>query len=122
MRYLIIIIFFAAVILLILNIGGSKEDNPVSKGVSALGKAKTASLNAIMKNLMNALDSYYADHNEYPEILEILIPNYLRSENEIVDPWGTLIQLRKDEQLNLFLVSAGRDKAFGTEDDIKRSL
>ena len=70
----------------------------------------------------NAVNSYVADNNEYPSSIDLLVPQYLKSEIHTTDPWGTPFKFEYDEDQNLYLVSAGRDTIFGTEDDIKRRM
>ncbi len=90
--------------------------------VNSVQKAKKGVIESQIATIENAINSYFSDNNEYPEILDQLIPQYLRAETHIIDPWGTPFHLEHDEDLNLFLISAGRDTEFGTEDDIKRRM
>ena len=90
--------------------------------IKKIDEAKLISLNSQMKNIQHALDQYYYDRNEYPEILDVLVPYYIRLEDYLIDPWGTKIKIETDDNMNLILVSAGRDKSFGSSDDIKRRI
>jgi hypothetical protein len=90
--------------------------------INALNKADALDLDTKIKAIKDALDSYYSDNNQYPEDLEMLVPNYLGVETALLDPWGTHFKLETDADMNLTLVSAGKDKAFGTADDVKRRI
>jgi hypothetical protein len=90
--------------------------------INALGKADALDLNTKIKTIKDALDSYYADHNEYPETLEMLMPEYLQTENALTDPWGTRFRLETDETGEFALISAAKDQTFGNTDDIKRRI
>ena len=98
------------------------EDSALVKMVNSIHKAKSRVINSQIASIENAINSYFSDNNEYPEILDQLIPHYLRIKSHIIDPWGTPFTLENDEDLNLFLISAGRDTIFGTKDDIKRRM
>jgi hypothetical protein len=75
-----------------------------------------------IKNIKDALNAYYVDHNEYPEIIDMLTPNYIRTNDAIADPWGTAFKLETDDQMNLILISAGADRIFDSDDDIIRRI
>lgn len=90
--------------------------------INALDKADALDLDTKIKTIKDALDSYYADNNQYPEELETLVPGYLGAEGALLDPWGVRFKLETDEEMNLTLVSAGKDKTFGSADDIKRRI
>jgi hypothetical protein len=120
MRFGILIVFIALIVALFLYLGKGSQSNPVAQGMAALDKAKTATLELDMNSISTAITTYFGDHNEYPESLEMLVPKYLPATNSILDSWGNPFQLEKDDQQNLFLVSAGPDRIFVTRDDIKR--
>lgn len=126
MKNLIYIISIAALVGLSLFCGdadGTKKETSYPQTlINALGKADALELDNKIKTIKDALDSYYADQNQYPETLETLVPDYLRTENVLIDPWGTHFKLETDEAGNLTLVSAGKDKTFGNTDDIKRRI
>lgn len=126
MKNVIHIILIAALVGMSLFCGDSSENK---KGTSytqtlinALDKADTLDLETKITTIKGALDAYNADNNQYPEQLEALVPDYLRAEGALLDPWGTPFTLETDESMNLTLVSAGKDKTFGTADDIRRRI
>ena len=90
--------------------------------MAELEKAKIATLEIDMNNISAAINTFFSDYNEYPENLDMLVPKYLPSANFILDSWGNPFHLEKNDQQNLYLVSAGPDRIFATGDDIKRRL
>ena len=122
MRIGILIVFIALIVMLVLFMGKSQHTNPVAQGMAALEQAKIATLELDMNSISAAITTYFGDYNEYPETLDMLVPNYLPSTNSIVDSWGNPFHLEKDDQQNLYLISAGPDRVFATSDDIERRL
>lgn len=120
MRFGILIVFIAMIIVLVLYLSKGGQTNPVAQGMADLDKAKTVTLELDMNSISTAITTYFGDNNEYPENLDILVPKYLPSTNSILDSWGNPFHLEKDDQQNLFLISAGPDRIFATNDDIKR--
>jgi ABC-type glycerol-3-phosphate transport system substrate-binding protein len=86
------------------------------------GSAGESLLNTRIKAIKTALDMYYTDNNEYPEMLDELVPEYIKTKTEILDTWDTPLELETDDEMNLVIVSAGPDKTFGNTDDIKRRI
>jgi len=101
---------------------GNKDKPAIQTMLKQIDKAQEVSLNSKFRIIGNALNSYYSDHGEYPEILDLLVPNYLRSPQNLVDPWGTQFKLKRDEEMTLLVVSGGKDKVLGNEDDFERRL
>ncbi len=99
-----------------------EEKSYTGRLVGALAETDALDINTKIKTIKTAMDSYFIDHNEYPEMLEMLVPDYLRTDDALVDPWGTPFEIETDEEMNLILVSAGKDKTFETTDDIKRRI
>jgi len=120
MRIGILILFIALIVGLFLTVGKGREANPVARGTAALDKTKTATLELDMNSISAAITTYFGEHNEYPENLDMLVPKYLPSANSIIDSWGNPFHLEEDEQQNMVLLSAGPDRIFATADDIKR--
>ena len=86
------------------------------------GSAGESLLDTRIKAIKTALDMYYTDNNEYPEMLDELVPEYIKTKTEILDTWDTPLELETDDEMNLVIVSAGPDKTFGNTDDIKRRI
>jgi hypothetical protein len=122
MRFGILLVFITLIVLLFLYVGKGRQANPVAQGMAALEKAKTATLELDMNSISAAITTYFADNNEYPENLDMLVPKYLPSANSITDSWGEPFQLEIDDLQNYTLVSAGPDRVFATADDIRRRL
>jgi type II secretory pathway pseudopilin PulG len=107
---------------LLYGCGSDGEKSGMEKMVDSYQQSKYKLIESQISSIETAIDSYFADNNEYPEDLDQLIPQYLRTEEHIIDPWGTPFKLEYDENMNLYLISAGRDLIFATEDDVKRRL
>jgi hypothetical protein len=122
MRFGILLVVAALIVVMVLYLGKGPQANPVSQGMAALEKAKTVTVEIDMNSISGAINAYFGDNNEYPESLDRLVPQYLPSVNSIIDSWGVLFQLEKDDPQNLILVSAGPDRIFATADDIRRRL
>lgn len=126
MKNIIYVILIAALVCLCFFCGDSNKNKKgtsyTQELIGALGKADTLELDTKIKAIKDALDSYYTDNNQYPDSLETLVPEYLRTENDLVDPWGTRFKLEMDSAMSLTLVSAGKDKMFNNADDIKRRI
>ncbi|MCP4220428.1 MAG: hypothetical protein GY765_37705, partial [bacterium] len=100
----------------------SKKKSYADNLGSALRKGRALGTDTQTKAVKSALEMYYADNNGYPNSLEELIPTYLVSRNDILDRWGTPMELQYDEENNPRIVSAGQDKVFGNDDDISRRI
>ncbi len=98
------------------------EQSALEKMVDTPQRSKNTLIMPQISAIENALNSYFTDNNEYPASMDELVPQYLKSKSHTTDPWGTPFKLEYDEVQNLYLVSAGRDTIFGTEDDIKRRM
>ena len=118
----LLIIFIALLVALVLYLGKGQKSDPVSQANSSLDKAKTVSLEPILRQVEAALASYAEENGGYPEDLENLLPRYLPRNDLLIDPWGTRLRLEKDDQENFYLLCAGPDRRFATGDDSRRSL
>jgi hypothetical protein len=122
MRFGLLILLIALVIVMVVYLGKGRQANPVAEASADLDKAKGATLEPIMKQVETAVDAYADENGNYPENLEILVPQFLSRTDDLIDPWGTRLRLERGEPQKLSLVSAGPDRAFGTSDDSRRSL
>jgi len=130
MRKHIFIITIVLVIGMISFCGKSTEKDQTDKpsqtqqlvGGLLGGSSGESILDSKIKAIKTALDMYYTDNNEYPELLEDLVPDYVKTKTELLDPWGTPFELESDDEMNLLIISAGVDKTFDNADDIKRRI
>ncbi|MCK5055984.1 MAG: type II secretion system protein GspG [Candidatus Aminicenantes bacterium] len=90
----------------------SKEKTYPEHLIDALDKAGSLSRDHQIQAVKDALNSYYIDNGDYPGNLNELVPTYLKVETQLIDSWGTTFQIE-----NTTIVSAGKDKEFGTADD-----
>jgi predicted small lipoprotein YifL len=109
------------IILIILSVGlvscGKKDPKEKSYPEhlkSALDKAGDISTDYQINHIKEALNSYYIDNGEYPANLDELVPSYLKVDLELMDPYDTKFKIENNE-----IISAGKDKRFGTGDDKK---
>ena len=65
-----------------------------------LDEAKVTAAKIKAKNISNAIDSYYIDHDAWPQSLDALLVKseigkgpYLTSRDDILDPWGKVYQI-----------------------------
>jgi hypothetical protein len=99
-----------------------KAPSSMQEKLEVPGRAKETLIESPIANIKSAIEAYFMNHNEYPQQLQDLIPNYIRTESALNDPWQKKFKLEREGEDNLFLVSAGRDGVFGTQDDIKRGI
>ena len=120
-----IVIISTIFFVLLIGIGCDKsegEKSALEKMVDTPQRSKNTLILSQISAIENAVNSYFSDNNEYPESVDQLVPQYLRTESDTIDPWGTPFRLESDPDQKLFLISAGRDTIFDTEDDIKRRM
>jgi len=86
------------------------------------GSTGESILDTKIRAIKTALDMYYTDNNEYPEMLEDLVPEYMKTKTALLDPWGTPFELESNDEMNLEIISAGKDKTFDNADDVKRRI
>ena len=123
MRGFLLILLLALLVIVTLYTGFlSKKDSLPQKAISASNRMDHMLTETDLKHIIQAIESYFSDFGRYPESLKELIPVYLRTLNESLDPWGTPYQIITDGQTDLSLVSAGKDKIFNTSDDLKRRI
>ncbi len=123
MRGFFIVILAALLIVVLIFTGNfSKKGSSPKDLVKLIDKSKIVLLETDIRSIKNALNLYYFDNNKYPYTLEELIPQYLNSYNELIDPWGNKFKLETDEDMNQIIISAGRDGVSGNSDDIQRRL
>jgi hypothetical protein len=104
------------------SVSSEKEKTYPHQLSDALDKADMLSLDLKVNDIKAALNLYYTEKGQYPESLDILVPEYLKMESQLEDTWGSKFKLDTTEEMNMVLVSPGKDKIFGTADDIKRRL
>jgi len=124
MRGFLLVILIAAVIVIAINTGvcNKKGSTPVDQMEHAMVQTKGADLEASIRAIANAIDLYYSDFGEYPGVLDILVPQYLKTEEELLDPWRNKFKIERDDEMNVYLTSPGRDLIWESEDDIKRRI
>jgi hypothetical protein len=122
MRFVLLVILIALAVLLLLHVGKGRPSNPVKEADAILDKTKQAILPSQLQQVEAALDAYTSEHGYYPDDLSQIVPDFLPNPDFLIDPWGTQLRLVRGEGEKTFLLSAGPDRAFGSGDDIRRSL
>lgn len=122
MKYLMLLLGLGCLLLVAVHMTKRDVEKAADGQGSGLDKAKDAALEIQLKVISDALDLYREDSHGFPENLESLVSRYLPSENDLVDPWGIRIALRRDVRQDLILVSAGRDRIFDSPDDAKKRI
>jgi general secretion pathway protein G len=87
------VLIVTAIIVILAGLGGYYVMGQYKEAQVSEAKLKA-------KNIAKAVDTYYLDHNRYPDALDALLVKddagkgpYLTNQNEIVDPWGQRFQL-----------------------------
>jgi general secretion pathway protein G len=86
--------------------------------VGAGNRAKIRTTKASMKVIQSGIKQYFLDHSEYPTSLQLLVDKeYL--DPDIKDSWGSAFFYDPRAANGAYdLISFGKDKVEGTEDDI----
>jgi len=117
-----LLIALAIIVFMMTSKDSPSGETYTGRMVRALNQAEKLALDSKVTNIKRAMESYNLDNDKYPETLDALVPNYLRVEAYIKDPWGEFFELETDEENNLILVSSGIDRVLGNDDDIRRRL
>jgi hypothetical protein len=119
---IIVLIALAIIVFLMTSKDSPSGETYTGRMVRALTQAEKLALDSKITAIKRALEVYNMENDKYPETLDALVPNYLRIEEYIRDPWGEWFELETDEENRLILVSSGIDRVFGNDDDIRRRL
>jgi type II secretory pathway pseudopilin PulG len=119
---IIVLIALAIVVLLFTTRDSGKKNTYAEQIIQTLDKTEQLALDSRINAIKQALDAYAGDNGRYPDTLDVLVPNYLRIEDHIKDPWGNPFEIETDENMKCTLISPGKDGIFGNKDDIKRSF
>jgi hypothetical protein len=117
-----VLIALAIIVFLLTSRDSPSGETYTGRLVRALTQAEKLALDSKITAIKRGLESYNLDNDKYPETLDDLVPHYLRIDEYIKDPWGEWFELETDEENNLILVSSGKDRVLGNDDDIKRRL
>jgi hypothetical protein len=123
MRGILIVVLLALLIIGFVYISKNQtEKTSVEQMVAQTENVKPHLIDQTMNNILVAINSFYENRNEYPEQLDLLAPFFIRTDSELIDPWGEKLYLQEDQDMNLHLCSAGPDRIINTSDDIKRRI
>lgn len=106
----VIIVFF----LYVVKRGGKSH---LKEQVDAFAEVKEKTTRTNLTSLERAIDIFIAQNGRVPDDLKE-VQTFSRSVYIDTDSWGNKIKYERISESNFKLVSAGKDKTFGTEDDI----
>jgi hypothetical protein len=116
-RGLLIVLILALVLVFFLMLAKSSSKAPLATQVEVYSKAQTEVTRSTLQNLEKVVFSYISDQGRAPEsLLEIQNSGHLSG--AVVDGWGRRIKYEKLSDSTFRLSSAGKDRTFGTKDDI----
>ena len=106
---LVVVLAFGAMILAAMGI---------AVAAIALSDPQKVELTSDMINLATAIEKYRDENHYLPAGLDLVNVD----EQALTDPWGTKYQyVQNDPKDDFDIISAGKDKQFGTGDDVKLS-
>jgi len=89
---------------------------------NVVGETLDMLLQTKIVRIREALNTYFMDHGAFPEYMDLLVPDYIRTQQEISDPWNMPLKLEQDESMSTAIHSAGPDGQWETSDDIWRKI
>lgn len=106
----VIFVFFVYVV----RRGGKSH---LEEQVDAFAEVKEKTTRTNLTSLERAIDIFIAQNGRVPKDLKE-VQTFSRSVYMDTDSWGNKIKYERISESNFKLTSAGKDKTFGTEDDI----
>jgi len=106
----------------IYTVRNSDGETIVDQKRHAVNEARGMLMQTKVVRIREALNTYFMDNGAYPEMLDLLVPDYIRTKQEITDPWGMAIRIERDDTLTTVIHSAGPDTQWDTDDDIWREI
>lgn len=106
----VIFVFFVYVV----RRGGKSH---LEEQVDAFAEVKEKTTRTNLTSLERAIDIFIAQNGRVPKDLRE-VQTFSRSVYMDTDSWGNKIKYERISESNFKLTSAGKDKTFGTEDDI----
>jgi hypothetical protein len=113
------VLFVAAAVLVFLVFRPAGKKNVVEKGLDAKEAAAEAQTRANLQGVETAVVAYMADAGAAPASLAAL-QNLRLLPAGAIDGWGRTIRYERISDSSFRVISAGKDGAFGTGDDIVR--
>ena len=106
----VIVVFF----LYVVKRGGKSQ---LKEQVDAFAEVKEKTTRTNLMSLEKAIDLFIAQSGKVPKDLKE-IQTFSRSVYVDTDSWGNKIKYERISDSSYRLISAGKDKSFGTDDDI----
>ena len=118
LRGFLAILILGAVVVYFLWVAKAGKDKVVDE-VKAFSRVNVQLTKANIASLAREVHSYIAMQGRYPKSLKEL-QEFRRLPLSTKDAWGTTIEYERLSGESFRLISAGRDRAFDTEDDISQ--
>ena len=118
LRGFLAILILGAVVVYFLWVAKAGKDKVVDE-VKAFSRVNVQLTKANIASLAREVHSYIAMHGRHPKSLKEL-QEFRRLPLSTKDAWGTTIEYERLSGESFRLISAGRDRAFDTEDDISQ--
>jgi hypothetical protein len=113
-----LVIFLLVVILVFFLYVVKRDGKSRLKGqVDSFAEVKEKTTRTNLSSLEKAIDIFIAQHGRIPDDLKE-IQTFGPSVYVDTDSWGNKIKYEKISDTSFRLISAGKDKAFNTDDDI----
>jgi hypothetical protein len=111
---ILLLVVIVVVFLYVLKPGGKSG---LKEQVDAFAKVKQKTTRTNLTSLEKAIDLFIAQNGKVPKDLKEM-QTFSRSVYVDTDAWGNKIRYERISDENYRLISAGKDKAFNTDDDI----
>lgn len=118
LRGFLAILILGAVVVYFLWVAKAGKDKVIDE-VKAFSRVNVQLTKANIASLAREVHSYIVMHGRYPKSLKEL-QEFRRLPLSTKDAWGTTIEYERLSGESFRLISAGRDRAFDTEDDISQ--
>jgi hypothetical protein len=116
-RGALVILLLAMVVVYFLYFAKAGKKSYIEGAVDANDRMRAELTQVNMGTLQKAIDYYIASEGEAPADLKTLFAARLFS-GDPSDGWGTPIEYEKLSDSTYRLTAAGKDRTFGTDDDV----
>ena len=123
MRGLLLVALIVVVIIGVVHtVRNNEGETVVEQKKNAVAEARDMLLQTKIVRIREALNTYFMDHGAFPDYLDLLVPDYIRTQQELSDPWNMPMKIERDEAMSTVIHSAGPDNQWETSDDIWRKI
>ncbi len=97
------------------------QKSRIQEDVNALSRVNAKLTNTMMTTLGREIESFTAGEGRVPDSLQEFLQKHPVTTG-LFDAWGTEMRYERVSDEHFRLISAGRDRKFGTADDIVREF